>query len=62
MLELKDKLRRLAETTDVAELNSIDQDLDLAAAALLQLGYSNESAISTGSVESSADTAKRTPL
>ncbi len=58
ILELKDKLRRLAQETNVTTISTAEPDL--AAAALIQLGYTDEEVqMALANVESSADTAKR---
>lgn len=58
MLELKDKLRRLSKETDLGELPATDSDL--AAAALVQLGYTGEEVqLALAQIESGADTEKR---
>jgi Holliday junction DNA helicase RuvA len=58
LLELKDKIRRLGQETAVPIRTGTEPDL--AVAALLQLGYTDDEAqLAMGQVESSADTAER---
>jgi Holliday junction DNA helicase RuvA len=58
LLELKDKIRRLGHETAVPI--GAGTEPDLAVAALLQLGYTDDEVqLAIGQVESSADTAER---
>ena len=58
LLELKDKVRRLGQEAAVSILSGAEPDL--AVAALLQLGYTDDEVhLALGQVESGADTAQR---
>ncbi len=58
LLELKDKLRRIGQEADISVSTGVEPDL--AAAALLQLGYTDDEVkLALSKVDNSADTALR---